>query len=318
MPVTPMEMARAIGRGLLSFPVTHFDVNNRFDVESYRAHCAGMMKHELAGLFAAGGTGEFFSLTCKEVVDVVSAAVAECGGRLPVIAGCGYGTAMAVELAQSVQTAGADGVLLLPPYLVNGSQEGLAAHIGAVCNAVSIGVIVYNRDNAIIDDVTLARLCEQHPNLVGFKDGVGDIELMTRIYTRMGDRLTYIGGLPTAETFAAPYLKLGVTTYSSAIFNFMPRWASAFYQAVRAEDQTKVLVGLRDFVMPYIALRNQGRGYAVSIVKAGMRVIGKPAGAVRPPLTDLNEREFEELRTLIVSAEAAAPAIFGELLARRA
>lgn len=316
MPATPVAMARAIGRGLLSFPVTHFDADNRFDVEPYRAHCAWMMKHDLAGLFAAGGTGEFFSLTFKEVVDVVSAAVAECAGRLPVIAGCGYGTAMAVELARVVQAAGADGILLLPPYLVNGSQEGLAAHIGAVCKAVGIGVIVYNRDNAIIDDVTLARLCEQHPNLVGFKDDVGDIELMTRIYTRLGDRLTYIGGLPTAETFAAPYLKMGVTTYSSAIFNFMPQWASSFYKAVRAEDQAKVMAALSDFVMPYIALRNRGKGYAVAIVKAGMRVIGKPAGAVRPPLTDLSEPELEKLHALIVHAEAASPAIFGELLAR--
>jgi 5-dehydro-4-deoxyglucarate dehydratase len=311
-------MARAIGRGLLSFPVTHFDANQRFDVEPYRAHCAWMMKHELAGLFAAGGTGEFFSLTFQEVVDVVSAAVAECAGRLPVIAGCGYGTAMAVELARALQAAGADGILLLPPYLVNGSQEGLAAHIGEVCKAVGIGVIVYNRDNAILDDVTLARLCERHPNLVGFKDGVGDIELMTRIHTRLGDRLTYIGGLPTAETFAAPYLKLGVTTYSSAIFNFMPRWAASFYEAVRAEDQSKVLAGLRDFVLPYVTLRNRGKGYAVAIVKAGMRAIGKPAGAVRPPLTDLSERELDELRALIVRAEAMAPAIFGELLARGA
>ncbi len=315
MPLSPVEMARAIGQGLLSFPVTHFDANNRFDAAAYRAHCSWMLQHRLAGLFAAGGTGEFFSLTPKEVFDVVSAAVAECAGRLPVIAGCGYGTAMAVELARAVAAAGADGMLMLPPYLVNGSQEGLAAHIGAVCKAVSIGVIVYNRDNAIVDDVTLARLCEQHPNLVGFKDGVGDIELMTRIYTRLGDRLTYIGGLPTAETFAAPYLKMGVTTYSSAIFNFMPRWSAAFYRAVRAEDQAKVMAGLREFVMPYIALRNRGKGYAVSIVKAGMRAIGRSAGRVRAPLTELSERELEELRALITHAEATAPATFGELLA---
>ena len=318
MPFTPVEMARAIGQGLLSFPVTHFDEDNRFDVANYRAHCSWMMQHRLAGLFAAGGTGEFFSLTPKEVVDVVSAAVSESAGRLPVIAGCGYGTAMAVELAREVQAAGANGVLLLPPYLINSSQEGLAAHIAAVCKAVSIGVIVYNRDNAVVDDVTMARLCERHPNLVGFKDGVGDIELMTRIYTRLGDRLTYIGGLPTAETFAAPYLKMGVTTYSSAIFNFMPRWALSFYRAVRAEDQAKVLAGLRDFVMPYVALRNRGKGYAVSIVKAGMRVIGRPAGAVRSPLVDLNERELEELRALIVKAELSAPATSAELLASKA
>jgi 5-dehydro-4-deoxyglucarate dehydratase len=303
MRFTPVEMAGTIGRGLLSFPVTHFDADNRFDVTPYRAHCAWLMEYELAGLFAAGGTGEFFSLTPNEVVAVVAAAVAEANGKLPVIAGCGYGTAMAVELARECEAKGADGLLLLPPYLVNGSQDGLAAHIAAVCDAVSIGVIVYNRDNAIVDEVTLARLCEKHPNLVGFKDGVGDIELMTRIYTRLGDRLTYIGGLPTAETFAAPYLKMGVTTYSSAIFNFLPAWALSFYRAVRAEENAKVMAALRDFVMPYIALRNRGKGYAVSIVKAGLRAIGRPAGPVRPPLTDLNEREYEELRALIARTQ---------------
>lgn len=303
MRLPPVAMAGTIGRGLLSFPVTHFDASNHFDVANYRAHCAWLMEYEIAGLFAAGGTGEFFSLTPNEVVAVVSAAVAEAAGKLPVIAGCGYGTAMAVELARECEAKGADGLLLLPPYLVNGSQEGLAAHIAAVCAAVSIGVIVYNRDNAIVEDVTLARLCERHSNLVGFKDGVGDIELMTRIYTRLGDRLTYIGGLPTAETFAAPYLKMGVTTYSSAIFNFMPEWALSFYRAVRAEDHAKVMAALQDFVMPYIALRNRGKGYAVSIVKAGMRAIGRPAGPVRPPLTDLNAQEYEELRALIARAQ---------------
>jgi 5-dehydro-4-deoxyglucarate dehydratase len=299
MALKPTELAQRVGEGLLSFPVTHFDAANRFDVERYRAHCAWLMEHELAGLFAAGGTGEFFSLTPKEVVAVATAAVAESAGRLPVIAGCGYGTAMAIELARELEASGVDGLLLLPPYLVNSSQEGLAAHISAVCSAVSIGVIVYNRDNAIVDDTTLARICERHSNLVGFKDGVGDIELMTRIFARMGERLIYIGGLPTAETFATPYLTMGVTTYSSAILNFLPRWALAFYRAVRANDQATVMAGLREFVLPYIALRNRGRGYAVSIVKAGMRAIGRPAGPVRPPLTDLNAQEFEELKRLI-------------------
>jgi 5-dehydro-4-deoxyglucarate dehydratase len=299
MAFAPVEMAQRIGDGLLSFPVTHFDAADRFDVERYRSHCAWLMEHELTGLFAAGGTGEFFSLTPKEVVAVATAAVAQSAGRVPVIAGCGYGTAMAVELARELEARGVDGLLLLPPYLVNSSQEGLAAHISAVCSAVSIGVIVYNRDNAIVDDVTLARICERQPNLVGFKDGVGDIELITRIFARIGQRLVYIGGLPTAETFATPYLTLGVTTYSSAIFNFMPRWALSFYKAVRSNDQATVMAGLREFLLPYIALRNRGRGYAVSIVKAGMRAIGRPAGPVRPPLTDLNEQEFQELKALI-------------------
>jgi len=295
----PGEMARRIGEGLLSFPVTHFDGDNRFDEDPYRAHCAAMLDHALAGLFAAGGTGEFFSLTPDEVGAVTAAAVAEAGGRLPVIAGCGYGTEIAIGLARQAERAGADGILLLPPYLVGAKQEGLAAHVEAVCRATGLGVIVYNRDNAILEEEALAGLCARNANLVGYKDGVGDIELMMRIRARMGDRLTYIGGLPTAETFAPAYLKMGVTTYSSAIFNFLPEWAVDFYRAVRADDDGTVMAGLRDFVLPYIALRNRGRGYAVAIVKAGMRAVGRPAGPVRPPLTDLTATEYEELRALI-------------------
>lgn len=300
----PVSMAQRLGEGLLSFPVTHFDADGAFEEGPFRAHCAWMLEHELSGLFAAGGTGEFFSLTPDEVAHVVRAAVAERKANVPVISGCGYGTAIAVDIARKAEGSGADGILLLPPYLMGGKQEGLAAHIEAVCRATGLGVIVYNRGNAIVDDETLAGLCERNANLVGYKDGVGDIELMARIYARMGDRLTYIGGLPTAETFATPYLTMGVTTYSSAIFNFMPQWALEFYNAVRAGNHAHVQQQLRDFVLPYINLRNQGRGYAVSIVKAGCRVIGRDAGPVRSPLTDLSAAEDAQLAALI---EKVAP-----------
>lgn len=302
----PVAMARRLGEGLLSFPVTPFSADGSIDMGAFQDHCAWMLNHELSGLFAAGGTGEFFSLTPEEVVDVVRAAVEVRKDGVPVIAGCGYGTAIATGIARGAEKAGADGVLLLPPYLVGSKQEGLAAHIDAVCRSTGLGVIVYNRDNAILDDETLARLCERNANLVGFKDGVGDIELMQRIYNRMGDRLTYIGGLPTAETYATPYLTMGVTTYSSAIFNFLPEWALAFYKAVRAGDHAHVQAQLRDFVLPYIALRNRGRGYAVSIVKAGCRIVGREVGPVRSPLTDLTAGEHDELRAMIERVDAKA------------
>jgi 5-dehydro-4-deoxyglucarate dehydratase len=303
--MAPNEMAKVIGSGLLTFPVTHFDNDFAFVEGAYREHCSWLLNHDVAGLFAAGGTGEFFSLTPAEVVQVVKAAADEVKGRVPLLSGCGYGTAIAVDIARGVEQAGADGILLLPPYLINSKQEGLAAHIEAVCKATSLGVIVYNRDNAILNEDTLAWLCDRNPNLVGFKDGVGDIELMMRIYAKLGNRLTYVGGLPTAETFAPAYLEMGVTTYSSAIFNFMPEWALQFYAAVRARDTDTIMAGLRDFVLPYIALRNRGTGYAVSIVKAGMTVIGRPAGPVRTPLTDMTHAEIDELAVLIASVNAS-------------
>jgi 5-dehydro-4-deoxyglucarate dehydratase len=296
---SPQEMAQILGSGLLSFPVTHFNSENEFDEAAFKVHCERMSSYPLTGVFAAGGTGEFFSLSPDEVDKTVRAAVDVVASDTPTIAGCGYGTSIAVQLAENAEKAGADGILLLPPYLMKSGQQGLFDHIEKVCRSTSLGVIVYNRDNGIVQAETLEKLCDRNPNLVGFKDGVGDIELMMRIYARLGNRLTYIGGLPTAETFAPAYLEMGVTTYSSAIFNFVPDFAINFYNAVRNRDHATIMAGLKDFVLPYINLRDEGKGYAVSIVKAGLRAINQPAGAVRSPLTDLNNDQFERLKVLI-------------------
>ncbi|MQY19093.1 5-dehydro-4-deoxyglucarate dehydratase [Nocardia macrotermitis] len=299
--ISAEDLGPALGRGLLSFPVTHFDDELAFDEAAYREHIGWLAQYDVAGLFAAGGTGEGFSLTTPEIDRVVRAAVAETEGRVPVLAPATAGTAIAVEQARNAEAAGAQGILLLPPYLTEAGPDGLVEHVAAVCAATSLGVIFYSRANARVDDVTVARMAERCPNLVGFKDGVGNIETMTRIYARMGDRLTYIGGLPTAETFALPYIEMGVTTYSSAIFNFVPEFALEFYQAVRAHDRDEVYRRLRNFVLPYLDIRDRRAGYAVSIIKAGLTAVGRPSSRVRPPLTDLTEGELVELTELVKS-----------------
>ena len=301
--MTPTEMAKHLGGGLLSFPVTPFNADYTFNEAQYRENMDWLCGFDVAGLFAAGGTGEFFSLTPAEVEKVVTVAVAQTKGRVPVMAAAGYGTAIAKEMTAAAERAGADGILLLPPYLVHSEQDGLAAHVEAVCKSTKLGVIVYNRDNALLNEDTVAKLCDRCENLVGYKDGVGDVELMTRVYSKMGNRLTYIGGLPTAETFALPYLEMGVTTYSSAVFNFVPEFATAFYAAVRRQDREAVYAGLREFILPLIAIRNRKKGYAVSIIKAGMKAVGRDSGPVRSPLTDLTAAEFADVKALVAALD---------------
>ncbi|PBC55944.1 5-dehydro-4-deoxyglucarate dehydratase [Rhodococcus sp. ACPA1] len=296
---SPHEIAHKLGTGLLSFPVTHFKNDHSFDEAAYRENIGWLGQFDASGLFAAGGTGEFFSLTPPEVEQVVRAAVQEAPDGLPVIAPAGYGTATAVQMARSAESVGAHGILLLPPYLTEASQDGLVAHVKEVCAATTLGVTIYSRANAVYTEAAVAELADSCPNLVGFKDGVGNIEQMTRIYASLGDRLTYIGGLPTAEMFAMPYLALGVTTYSSAIYNFVPEFALDFYNALRSGDNAFVINALNEFVIPYCNLRNKKQGYAVSIIKAGMTVIDRPAGPVRAPLTDLDAVELAELADLI-------------------
>jgi 5-dehydro-4-deoxyglucarate dehydratase len=296
--MTPLELKVALGSGLLSFPVTAFDADGAFNEAPYRKHIEWLAGFDAPVLFAAGGTGEFFSLSPSEVPAIVKAAKAS-AGNTAIVSGCGYGTEIAVSIAKSVEKAGGDGILLLPHYLIDAPQEGLYRHVKKVCDATGMGVMVYNRDNAILQPDTLKRLCDECPNLVGFKDGSGDIGLVRQITATMGDRLTYLGGMPTAELFAEAYLGAGFTTYSSAVFNFVPALAMEFYRALRAGERARCEEILTGFFYPFMAIRNRQKGYAVSAIKAGVRLVGFDAGAVRSPLSDLTAEEERMMAELI-------------------
>ena len=297
--MNPQDLKTIISSGLLSFPLTDFDEQGDFRPKTYIERLEWLTPYGASALFAAGGTGEFFSLTGDEYPSIIKTAVDTCRGKVPIIAGAGGPTRFAIACAQEAERLGAHGVLLLPHYLTEAGQEGLINHVEAVCKSVKFGVIVYNRNVCKLTPESLAILADRCPNLIGFKDGVGEIETMVSIYQRMGDRFAYLGGLPTAEVYAAAYKALGTPVYSSAVFNFIPKTAMDFYHAVANDDMATQHRLLHDFFMPYLAIRNRMAGYAVSIVKAGATIVGHSAGPVRPPLIDLKPAEVEQLAALI-------------------
>ncbi|WP_028220885.1 5-dehydro-4-deoxyglucarate dehydratase [Paraburkholderia oxyphila] len=297
---TPQELKQIVSEGLLSFPVTDFDAEGNFRADTYAERLEWLAPYGASALFAAGGTGEFFSLTKSEYSQVIKTATETCKGKVPILAGAGGPTRVAIEYAQEAERNGAQGILLMPHYLTEASQEGIAAHVEQVCKAVpKMGVIVYNRANSKLSADMLEQLAERCENLIGFKDGVGDIEAMVTIRRRLGERFSYLGGLPTAEVYAAAYKALGVPVYSSAVFNFIPKTAMDFYRAIAADDHATVGKLIDEFFLPYLQIRNRRAGYAVSIVKAGAKLVGHDAGPVRAPLTDLNEEEMAQLDALI-------------------
>jgi 5-dehydro-4-deoxyglucarate dehydratase len=297
--MNPQELKAILSSGLLSFPVTDFDQQGDFNRAGYVKRLEWLAPYGATALFAAGGTGEFFSLTPQEYPDVIKTAVDTCAGQVPILAGVGGPTRQAIAYAQEAERLGAKGLLLLPHYLTEASQEGVARHVEEVCKSVDIGVVVYNRNVCRLTAPLLEQLAERCPNLIGYKDGLGDIELMVSIRRRLGDRLTYLGGLPTAEVYAAAYKALGVPVYSSAVFNFVPKMAMDFYRAIARDDHETVGRLIDDFFLPYLDIRNRCKGYAVSIVKAGAKISGYDAGPVRAPLTDLRPDEYKALAALI-------------------
>ncbi|MBV1910429.1 MAG: 5-dehydro-4-deoxyglucarate dehydratase [Kangiellaceae bacterium] len=297
--MNPEQLKQIISEGLLSFPVTDFDEQGDFNRAGYIKRLDWLAPYGASALFAAGGTGEFFSLQPTEFSEIIKVAVNTCKGQVPIIAGVGGSTRAAIEYAKEAEAQGAAGVLLLPHYLTEANQQGLIAHIQAVCLSVKCGVIVYNRNVCQLTAESLEILTERCPNLIGFKDGLGEIEPMVKIRRRLGGRLSYLGGLPTAEVYASAYKALGVPVYSSAVFNFIPKTAMDFYRAVTNDDTNTINTLLDEFFLPYLEIRNQSAGYAVSIVKAGAKIVGYDAGPVRSPLTDLVPNEIEQLKQLI-------------------
>lgn len=297
MALSPDEL-RAQITGLLSFPVTPMTADGDVDVPRFREHLRYLVGHKPNALFVCGGTGEFFSLTPGEYAQLVSAAVEEVDGRMPVVAGVGYGTRLATEYAQTAQQAGVDGLLVLPPYLVQAEQEGLYEHYRAVAESTKLGVILYQRDNVTFDPETVRRLSNV-PQIVGLKDGRGEMERLLRIGLAVDDDFALMNGMPTAELSALAFNGLGIGSYSSAVFNFVPEIAWAFFKAVRDSNLTEANRLLDGFYRPFGELRDRARGYAVSLIKAGVGARLNPVGPARTPLANPTAECEAELKWII-------------------
>jgi 5-dehydro-4-deoxyglucarate dehydratase len=303
----PLAARLTVPSGPLFFPVTAYGPDGTVDIEVFRAHVRRGVEAGAAAVFACCGTGEFHALTPEEFQRCVRAAVEETAGRVPVVAGAGYGTALAVRYARLAEEAGADGLLAMPPYLVVAGQDGLLRHYREIAAATALPVIVYQRDNAVFTPETVVALARTD-GIVGLKDGLGDLDLMQRIISAVrtevpGDFL-YFNGLPTAEQTQLAYRGIGVALYSSAVFCFVPELALAFHQALRTGDDTTAHRLLDGFYRPFVELRARGRGYAVALVKAGVRLSGLDVGEVRPPLHEPSEDHVKQLAQLIERGHA--------------
>ncbi|MFI5570597.1 5-dehydro-4-deoxyglucarate dehydratase [Streptomyces sp. NPDC051740] len=307
--VTPAPLAARLGvpSGPLFFPVTAYGPDGSVDLDTYRLHVRRGVEAGAAAVFACCGTGEFHALTPEEFELCVTAAVEAADGRVPVVAGAGYGTALAVRYARLAERAGADGLLAMPPYLVKAAQEGLLRHYRQLAAATSLPVIVYQRDNAVFTPESVVELARTE-GIVGFKDGLGDLDLMQRTVSavRAGgpDGFLYFNGLPTAELTQPAYGGIGITLYSSAAFCFVPEIALACHTAFRTGDTATAHRLIDGFYRPFVELRDRGSGYAVSLVKAGVRLRGLDVGEVRPPLHEPAGDHVKQLAQLIERGHA--------------
>lgn len=297
--------------GLLSFPLTPFTSADTVDLAVFAEHLNQQLDAGPAALFVACGTGEFTALSLAEYREVVSTAVRVAGGRVPVVAGAGGGPQIARAFAATAAECGADGLLLLPPYLITCTPAGLVRHVAYVAAATSLPSIVYQRANAVLDPPAAVALLDI-PTVTGIKDGRGDVDAMLRLVTAVRTSghpraagFRFQNGLPTAELSVQAYRAIGVASYSSAVHCFAPDIATEFYRAVVAEDTEATRLLLAEFYLPFAQLRDQVPGYAVALVKAGARLAGLPVGPVRPPLVEPTAEHLDLLAGILHRGRAA-------------
>jgi 5-dehydro-4-deoxyglucarate dehydratase len=294
------RLERALAAGVLSFPLTPFDRHGALDPDAFRVHLRHQLDAGPGALFACCGTGEFFSLAEDEYATLIAVAVEEAGGEVPVVAGVGYGWPQATRFAAAAVEAGADAGLLMPPYLVETSQAGIVAHVREVTGRTSLPLIVYQRAQVKLSVAAVRELAEIE-SVLGVKDGHGDLDQVLRLRLAAPDEWLFFNGVATAEMQAQAYASVGVPAYSSAVHAFAPEIARTFFQALHRGDGDTMEELLRRFYLPLVELRDQGTGYAVSLVKAAARMRGAPVGPVRAPLTDPAQEHLKQLEQVLAA-----------------
>ena len=284
-------------RGVFGFPVTPFRQDLSLDLDALARNVDEMAAYPFCGLVAAGGTGELYSLTPEEVGQVVRVTVEAVRGRMPVVAGAGYSAPIACDMARRAQKAGAECLLVLPPYYSNAPFEGVIDYYRGIGNATGLPLMVYSRDWAVFTPGMVARLADKVPTLTFWKDGQGDARKYQRIMQSVGNRLAWLGGL--GDDCVPAYFAIGVQAYTSSISNIAPRLSLELAEAGMAHEVARLNGLMEKYVHPLYALRERVKGYEVSVMKAAMEILGMPAGPVRPPLTNCTAQDTADLRALM-------------------
>jgi 5-dehydro-4-deoxyglucarate dehydratase len=287
---------------VLAFPITPFSPTGEVDRAAVGTNASWLSASGVRAIVAPSGTGEFFGLSPDEAVVVTEGTVRAAAGRVPVVAGVGVGPRVAADFARRAEDAGAEAILVLPPYYSRPEPAALVGYYEAVAGATSLPLIPYQRDAAILTPILLDELLRRVPSVVAFKDGSGDIRLFQRlrehVRERWGeDRLVWLAG--AGDDLAGPYYAAGADGFSSSLACFWPEAALELERLARNGDFGRLRSYQSQVVRPFYELRQRRPGFEVAVMKAAMELLGHPAGPVRPPLANLGPGEREELAAIL-------------------
>jgi 4-hydroxy-tetrahydrodipicolinate synthase len=256
-----------------------------------------LIEYQLDGgsdaLVICGTTGEAATLTADERDELLSFAVMQCAGRVPVIAGTGGScTAEVVRRCERAQQLGADALLIVTPYYNKASQNGLISHYGAAADAVDLPILLYNvpsRTGVNLLPETVLRLSE-HPNICGIKEASGDISQAARLAQLTRGQLDLYAG---NDDQTLPMLSLGARGVISAAANVIPHQMHALCRAW-FDGNTEYARDIQLSILPLCRLLFAEVNPIP--VKAALHMLGLCRDEMRLPLTPLSDKYRSQLK----------------------
>lgn len=297
--MTPKDLQQRL-RGVLAFTPTPFTPDGGMDANGLAAHVDYLIRNGAHVVVVCGGAGEFFSLDMDEYRTAIKTAADAARGRVPVIAGIGHGTRVAVRLAEHAASVGVDGLMIHPHYFVEASDDGLVRHYETLARATGLGMMIYSTKGSPATTALVRRLAGIE-EVIALKDEHGDLAAFTEMKHALGPRLVWINGM--AEMHAPAYFTAGAQAFTSGIVNFAPRITLGVWNAGAAGRTDEMENLIARSIKPLAALRERRRGYAIPVVKEAMNLLGLPGGTVRLPLVPIASEDREALRRTLIDLE---------------
>jgi 4-hydroxy-tetrahydrodipicolinate synthase len=266
------------------------------DEESLRELVEFQIANGTDGIVPCGTTGEASTLDYEEHYRVIEIVVSQVNKRVPVIAGTGSNsTKEAIELTEQAKKIGADGALLVTPYYVKPTQEGLYRHYRAVAEAVALPQVLYNvpgRTSVNLLPETVARLADI-PNIVAIKEATGSLQQASEILALCGDKIDVLSG---DDFITFPMMACGGKGVISVLANIMPKEVAAMIDAFNAGNMEEA----RKWHLKLLRISNAMFIETNPVpVKTAVAMMGKASDEVRLPLAPLSEANRAKLSVIM-------------------
>jgi 4-hydroxy-tetrahydrodipicolinate synthase len=280
--------------------VTPFNENEDIDFEAYRSNIEFYIKNGIHGLVTAGSTGEFASLSTEEHKQIIKTAVDQAKRRVPVLAGTGQcSTRQTIEMSKYAQDAGADGLLIIPPYYAKPSDEEIVRHYSAISDSVSIPIMLYNNPFTSKVDMkpeVIGQLADlQHVTHV--KESSGDVTRIWKICNATRNKLVVFAG---SDNIALESFLMGARGWVSITANVFPKECADLYDWAVVKKEIGGARELYSRLLPFCNLL-EDTGMFAALSKAGLDLLGKKGGKPRGPSRSLMSGELEQVKSILRS-----------------